>query len=84
MSTQNTTNQHPPNLDEMLTAKDVAVLLNISPSHAYDVMRMTGKSFYLGRSLRIRRSDLEKFIEDQIKANNPSLLNNFMNKKEKK
>ena len=72
-------NHHNP--EDMLTAKDVALILNISVAHAYYVMHKTGKAFNLGRSLRIRRKDLEQYIQDQINEKNPSTLNDFLNPK---
>lgn len=81
MSTPQIANQHQPNPEDVLTAKDVALILNISVAHAYYVMHKTGKAFHLGRSLRIRRKDLEQYIQDQIDENNPSTLNNFLNPK---
>ena len=81
MSTPQIANQHHPNPEDMLTAKDVALILNISVAHAYYVMHNTGKAFYVGRSFRIRRKDLDQFVEDKIKENNSTALNDFLNPK---
>ena len=57
-------------LPPLLKGKEVAELLNISRSQAYNLMR-TGAipTIRFGRCVRVRRSDLESFIRENIHRN---------------
>ena len=58
------TDHHP---DELLKAGDVARILNISRGQAYQLMRTREVStFSVGKIVRVRRSDLEEFIQAHI------------------
>ena len=49
---------------ELLKAADIARILNISKSFAYQLMnRNELRSVHIGNTRRVRFSDLEKFIE---------------------
>ena len=48
--------------DPLLTAEEVAAALRISVPNAYKIMDRVG-AVKFGRSKRVRRSDLEQFIE---------------------
>jgi excisionase family DNA binding protein len=51
--------------EEMLTIREVQVILKCGKTTAYSlVSRRNIPAIRVGRSLRIRRSDLERFIED--------------------
>ena len=52
--------------DKTLTVKDVSEYLKVPEKSVLDLMK-TGKlrSFKVGRAVRIMKSDLDKFIEDQ-------------------
>lgn len=52
-----------PGSDRLLTARDLAEVLNISKAFAYKLMQ-TGeiRSVSIGSSRRVRRADLEDFI----------------------
>ena len=51
--------------EEMLTIRDVQATLKCGKTTAYSlVSRRLIPATRVGRSLRIRRSDLERFIED--------------------
>jgi len=53
-------------LPRLLTARDVANILNIGQSTAYQLMnRDELPSIRIGRSVRVRPEDLEKFIEEK-------------------
>ena len=53
------------NRDELLTASDVARILNVSLAFAYQLMqRGEIPTVHLGRSRRVRPSDLEDFIDN--------------------
>jgi excisionase family DNA binding protein len=54
---------------DILTADQVAEILHISRSHAYELMRSKLPVFYLGSSVRIRRQTLEKWIAHQEQRN---------------
>ena len=53
--------------EELMTAYEVAELLNISKAKAYQLMS-TGKipSVQFDRTTRVRKQDLEKFLSDHI------------------
>ena len=54
-------------LGELLTAQDVARILNISLAFAYQLMqRGEIPTVLLGRSRRVRPVDLEKFIAKNV------------------
>ena len=54
----------PANQDEFLTAGDVAKILKISKSQAYHMIRTRDiPSFSIGRTVRVRRLDLDAVIE---------------------
>jgi excisionase family DNA binding protein len=53
-----------PSIGKLLNANEVAELLNVSRSFAYTLMQ-SGQllTVQLGRAVRVRPEDLEKFIE---------------------
>jgi len=53
-----------PSIDKLLKANEVAELLSVSRSFAYALMQ-TGQlpTVHLGRSVRVRPEDFEKFIQ---------------------
>ena len=66
----NQTNTPDPQIDnplQLMTAEEVARLLKLDPSHVRRMAR-EGKiqSVKFGKSLRIRKMDLEKFIADHL------------------
>ena len=57
-------------LPRLLTAGDVAKVLNISRSYAYKLIRDgTIPSIQIGRSVRIRYMDLMEFIDEKVHIN---------------
>jgi excisionase family DNA binding protein len=48
--------------DELLKASEVASILNISRAQAYILMKGTIPSIKFGKTVRVRKSDLENFI----------------------
>jgi excisionase family DNA binding protein len=53
--------------DEFLTAVDVAGILKISKARAYQMIKTRViSSFAFGRTVRVRRSDLDTFIQDHL------------------
>jgi excisionase family DNA binding protein len=60
-------------MDTLLRAGDVAVRLNISKSLAYDLIRRREiPAVVIGRSVRVREEDLEKFVKASVvPANRP-------------
>ena len=48
--------------DELLKASDIARILNVSRSFAYQLMRSDIPTVRLGRAVRVRPQDLEDFI----------------------
>ena len=54
-------------LNKLLRGKDVANILNISKAFAYELMA-AGKipTVRLGRSVRVRPQDLDKYIETSV------------------
>jgi len=67
-TTKNSNNLIPTRL---LTGDEIAEILNVSRSFAYQLMR-TGEipTVHIGRSVRVRQQDLERFIEENL--SNPS------------
>lgn len=56
-------------LSPLLTGKEVAELLKISPSGAYSLMRKGEiPSVRFGRSVRVREADLEVYITSRLLA----------------
>ena len=52
-------------VDILLTGDDVAKILNISRSFAFQLMRQGGiPTVKLGRSVRVRKADLDQFISE--------------------
>ena len=62
--TKNSNNLIPTRL---LTGDEIAEILNVSRSFAYQLMR-TGEipTVHIGRSVRVRQQDLELFIEENL------------------
>ena len=56
-----------PNIEKLLRGNEVARLLNISRSRAYNLMQ-TGviPTAHIGKSRRVRLKDLEAYIEKNI------------------
>jgi len=54
-------------IDRLLTARDLAEILNISKAFAYKLMQ-TGeiRTVFIGSSRRVRKADLEDFIQLNI------------------
>ena len=54
---------------KLLTAGEVAEILSVSKSFAYQLMR-TGEipTVRLGRSVRVRPKDLDRYIDAQVEA----------------
>ena len=51
----------------LLTGNDVARILKVSRSFAYQLMRQGQiRTVHIGRSMRVRREDLEAFISENI------------------
>lgn len=49
--------------EPMLTVREVSQILNVCLSHVYDMIAIgTIRSIRIGRSIRITRSELERFI----------------------
>jgi excisionase family DNA binding protein len=56
-------------MDQLLRMEQVAEFLNISPAKAYQMARAKElPTVHLGRAVRVRLSDLEKFVEDKVEA----------------
>ena len=54
-------------VEKLLNVNDVAVLLQISKAHAYSLIRRAEiPSIHIGRSVRVRPSDLEEYIESNV------------------
>jgi excisionase family DNA binding protein len=51
---------------ELLTGRDVAKLLKVSESMAYQLMRTEIPCVKLGRSVRVRPQDLEEYIASKV------------------
>ncbi|MCK4782874.1 MAG: helix-turn-helix domain-containing protein [Desulfobacteraceae bacterium] len=53
----------------LLTARDIAYLMQISKSKAYDLMR-SGEipAVRIGRSIRVREEDIDQYIEDHLEG----------------
>lgn len=64
----------PPNPADILEAEEVAALLKIGKSTVY-TMRRTGElvGFTIGESVRFRRADVDRYIDQRIAADNPHL-----------
>ena len=57
-------------LRRLLTAEDVAEILNISRSYAYKLIRDgTIPSIPIGRSVRVRERALMEFIDERAQSN---------------
>lgn len=54
--------------DEFLTAREVASLLKLSEVRVYQLFEEELPAFRIGRSVRVRRADLEVFIEERLRA----------------
>ena len=60
---------NPIQLEELLRREDVARILNISRSYAYLLMKRGELPIVrIGRSVRVRPSDLEQFIEKKTSS----------------
>ena len=58
-------------IPQLLTAMDVAEILNIGLSTVYQlVQRQDLPSIHIGRSVRVRTADLDKFIELKVEEEN--------------
>jgi excisionase family DNA binding protein len=53
---------------ELLTGRDVAKVLRVSESMAYQLMRTEIPCVKLGRSVRVRPQDLEEYISSKVVA----------------
>lgn len=64
-------------MNKLLKAKDISEMLQISRSHAFHLMG-TGilPSIRIGKSIRVRPEDLQKFISNQL------VVHDFNNKKQ--
>jgi excisionase family DNA binding protein len=51
---------------ELMTSKDVAKILKVSESMAYQLMRTEIPCVRLGRSIRVRPEDLEQYLKDKV------------------
>jgi len=57
--------------DEVMTIPEVADHLKVTRQTIHKLMKEGKiKTFKIGRSTRILRSEIERFIQEQIKANN--------------
>jgi excisionase family DNA binding protein len=56
--------------DELLTVADVQALLQIGRSHAYQLARDELPTYRVGRLLRVRRDDLEAWLEENLERRN--------------
>ena len=53
--------------ERLLTGNDLAQILKISPAAAYNLMKRGEiPTIHLGRSVRVRPSDLEQFITSRV------------------
>lgn len=59
---QNTMTTVAPAIHPLLTAAQVAQILQISKPHAYRLMRDIG-AVRMGKAVRVQRADLERYIE---------------------
>jgi len=58
-------------VDEVMTIPEVADHLKVTRQTIHKLMKEGKiKAFKIGRSTRILRSEIERFIQEQIKANN--------------
>jgi excisionase family DNA binding protein len=59
--------EEPPPPDRLLTAQEVAKLLNVSKAKAYQLMQ-TGEiaTVRMGRAVRVRRQDLDEFLRSRL------------------
>ena len=58
-------------VDEVMTIPEVAYHLKVTRQTIHKLMKEGKiKAFKIGRSTRILRSEIERFIQEQIKANN--------------
>jgi len=58
-------------VDEVMTIPEVADHLKVTRQTVHKLMKDGKiKIFKIGRSTRILRSEIERFIQEQIKANN--------------
>ena len=61
-------------MDELLNGKDVAKILNVSLAYAYGLMAQGQiPSVRFGRSVRVRKVDLEAFIENNLSKSGSQL-----------
>ena len=57
----------PPTVKSLLTAPDVARALNVSKAQAYQLIRRKElRSFSVGKLVRVRREDLDAFIQEHL------------------
>jgi excisionase family DNA binding protein len=57
----------PPPTKSLLTAPDVAKALNVSKAQAYQLIRRKEiRSFSVGKLVRVRREDLDAFIQEHL------------------
>ena len=60
---------------KLLTADDVAEILQVSLSFAYALLsRGELPSVRLGRAVRVRPQDLDEFIESSVQGGQPDIL----------
>ena len=55
-------------VDEFLTVREVAKLLKLLEVRVYQLCEVELPAFRIGRSVRIRRSDLEAWIEEGLRT----------------
>jgi excisionase family DNA binding protein len=61
---------------KLLTAMDIARILNISKSYAYQLMKEGNiPCVHIGRSRRVRPQDLHQYIHDNLSSKNTGILN---------
>lgn len=60
--------------NKLLKGSEVAALLNISPSKVYTLMRKEEiPTVRIGRSVRVRQEDLDKYITESVHPGNKFL-----------
>jgi excisionase family DNA binding protein len=59
---------------ELLNGRDVAKILKVSESMAYQLMRTEIPCVKLGRSVRVRPQDLEEYIRSKVNAPETPLI----------
>jgi len=61
-------------MEKLLKGKDVAKILNVSKAYAYHLMKHGQiPAVRMGRSVRVRKVDLQAFIETNLSASGSQL-----------